>query len=444
MSILSTAFQKFTGVDVKALNREHNYSEFGTGNPTKRFTNQKAARHLKAYGGDADAIDWVMDCVRLIIETTSNAEYHFEQDGEILVPRPSAQNPDAKTAPDDLVSLLEEPNPYMDWVELIELLGIDILLAGEGFWLKHAITDNDRPLALYRLSPALIDVIPGETSFIDRYEYRAPGKVPISFKPDEIIHFKLPNPHDQYRGLGIIAGGPRVFDTELSLVESEAQFFEQGTKLSGVLTTDKRVPEPMFKKIQSQFRSMYSGARNAYKVAVLEQGLKFSPIQPSAADAQYVELSKLSRDRIAHMFRVPLPLLGNMENANYKLTEAQRVFDTKTMRPFLNKLEKAITRGLTSLWDVEFKIDYEYVMPEEDRLNLVSSFSALPGVTVGECRQQAGLSPFGDERDNIVLNLTQDGAPNRNLPGEGGRPPNGENVPSLKPGEQTDELPVED
>ncbi len=397
---------------------------------TSKFLNRSAATYTSAYGGD-QSIDWVMDCVRLIMETAASAPYHItvEKDGN----QEEVEGWEKDSKYEDLSALLREPNPYQNYNDLLSVCIIDLLLAGEFFIHKHKlIGQTGKPLALYRLAPAHIEVIPGATKMVAAYEYKLPGKRAVTLQPEEVIHAKLPNPHDPYRGLSIIAGGARVYDVELAMTESQAQFFEQGTKLSGVLQTDRRVPEPVFKKIQRQFKSMYSGASNAYKVAVLEAGLKFTPVQPTAAEAQFEALSKLSRDRIAHMFRVPLPLLGNLENANYKMAEAQRVFDTKTMRPLLDRIEDILTRGLCDAWECEFKIDYKYVMPDEDRFKLAESFATLPGVTVAEVREVVGLDPLDDEKTNkIVLNLPVEGEPNRPRGSEPGRPPNGENVPAF-------------
>jgi hypothetical protein len=79
-----------------------------------------------------------------------------------------------------------------------------------------------------------------------------------------VIHGMRPNPHNPYFGLGLVAAGARMLDTELALTETQAQFFEQGAKLSGVLQTDRRVPDPVFKKISMQFRNLYGGSKNAY------------------------------------------------------------------------------------------------------------------------------------------------------------------------------------
>lgn len=401
-------------------------------NPRSSISNRSARTHGAAYGGD-QPIDWVYDCVGLIMETASNAEFYFERDGKRMKkPDDTAGDKDALDAPKDLCGLLESPNPYMDYVEHIELSIIDLLLAGEFIWLKYGIDDEGKPQALYRLSPALVEVVADPNKFISRYEYTPPGaSEPLKFRPEEIIHAKMPNPHNPYRGLGRIAGGPRTYDVELATTESLAQYYEQGTKLTGVLSSERRVPEPVFNRIRRQFANMYSGARNAYKVAVLESGLRFSPLQSSAADAQYDNLSRLSRDRILAMFRVPKPLLGNMEDSNYKMAEAQRVFDTKTMRPLLNRIERIITKGLTEAWDVRFRIDYQYVMPDEDRLKLAEVFATLPGVKVSEVRKQAGLDPLGTDEDNIVLNMpptpeekaAELAAKFPPLGAEGGRPP---------------------
>lgn len=409
---------------------------------TRPFGGGHLAKFLEGYGG-TQAIDWAFICARLIAESASNAEYNFQNKAGVkLAARfgaPNADNPD-RVAPPDLVQLMAHPTPWVNYDELMELLLIDLLFTGDHFLLKHNTTSDGKPAAMFRLRPDLVDVIPGETRLIAGYRFHPPGSQsqPVEIPADLVIHFKLPNPHNPFRGMGVIAAASRAMDIELALTDTQATFFEQGTHLGGVLSTDRRVPDPVFQKIKRQFNAMYSGRTNAGKVAVLENGLKFQATQSTPADAMYAELTRLSRDRIAHAFRVPLPLVGNMENANYKMAEAQRIFDTKTMRPLLNKVQDKFSAELTQAWDLDFVIDYQYVMPDEDRLKLAESVAALPGIKVREVRKQAGLPLLGDERDEIVLNLPLPDAPSRNLSEQGGRPPNGENVPTFPgPGDGT-------
>jgi HK97 family phage portal protein len=408
--------------------------------PRRRLDGKTGARHLQGYGG-TDAIDTLMACVDLYAQTTSNAEYHFSKDGKEL-----SSGPDQPTtslniegeAPEDLVNLLARPNPFMDYTEMMELAVIDFLLAGEFIWLKYKIDDSGKPLALYRLAPPLVEVEIGPKGVPINYVYTAPGGKPVKFSPDDIIHAKRPNPHNPWRGLGFVAGAPRMFDIELAQTESAAQYYEQGTRLTGVLESDRSVPPSTWEKMKRQFSLLYGGQSNAFKVAMLERGLKFNAMSATAVEANFVEMENLSKDRICRLMRVPTPLLGEMGSSTDRQAarESQRVFDNKTMRPFLNRLQEQITKSLTNAWGVEFKIDYAYVMPIEDRLDLAEALAGLPGVQVKDIRNQVGLEPLEDQKaewkeiDDMILNLPGEdedaasgGHADRPVGSEGGRPP---------------------
>ena len=411
------------------------------------FQQPEASRHLAAYGGNGDSIDWVMNCIRLIAETASDAEWHFEKDGVKLLNHKGKDSPfGMEEAPPRAVSLFESPNPYMDWAEHIELTIIDYLLVGNAYWLKFGTNDDGQPAALYRLSPAYMKIVPGVLG-PEGYEFQMPGmEEPLKLGTGDVIHFRQANPHSLYYGLGVIQGGARPLDLELALTDTQATYFEKGAHPSLILQSDRRVPDTVFRKTKMMIRNFYGGSGNAGEPMLLEAGIKALPISPDASQAMFETLSKLSRDRILAMFRTPGVLLGITDGiGDSKITEAQRVFDTKTMRPLLDKLQRAITAGVTQAFGVDFVIDYNYVMPVEERIKLVSNFASIPGVKLGEVRDMAGLDPLGDERDEWVLNLPGEdgteedhdgGLPDRNLAGEAGRPPNPENTERFpNPGE---------
>lgn len=419
--------------------------DLGSGGARKRgrLTQREAPRHINAYGGQNDAVDWVMDCVRLYTDGASSASWFLEEKGERLHKERTDKLPkDAKLGPKALYDLLESPNPYMDYEELIELLVIDLLLVGNAYWFKWRTNEKGQPLALYRLAPPFVKVIPSDLGPAG-YEYTVPGsgqRKPLQIPLSDMIHFKLPNPHSPYYGLGIVQGGGRPLDLELALTDHQASYYEKGTNPSMIVQSDRRVPKDVFKKLQMQLRNRYGGPRHAGELMVLEAGLKATTITPNAMEAAFASLSKLSRDRVFAMFRVPPKLLGISDEAggNDKSTDFQRVFDTKTMQPFMEKLQRRVTRALTQAWDVDFVIDYRYQMPKEDQVKLAGDFSKIPGVTVREVREFLELPPTGDDSiDDLVLNLpgdsgvpgaTRNGFPDQPLPGEGGRPPNGNNT----------------
>lgn len=411
-----------------------------------RISQREARRHLSAYAGD-QAIDTVNNCVNVYIDAALSAKWLFERDGEKYIPhRPKDAPPEVKDAPEDLTELFEQPNPYQDWGEWFALALTDFLLVGNFYWLKWRPNGEGKPLGLYRLHPAYVRVIPGSKDLIAGYEYQIPGRAePVNFPADQVVHGRRPNPHSPYLGVGLVAAGARMLDVELALTDTQASFFEHGALLTGVLQTDRRVPDVVFKKLVTQFRTLYTGSAQAGKVAVLEQGLQFNSIQPTAVDSQFDTLSELSFQRICRLFRMPPELLGGAARPGI-LQEAKRAFANDTMRPLLNRLQALISLGLTRpAWDLDFVLDYTYTIPREDQLKLVAGFATLPGVTVNEVRQEAGLQPLdpaekdpdsGKPLGDKVLNLPTPstelgGLPNRPMPGQPGRPPNGENVPAF-------------
>ncbi|CAB4182897.1 Bacteriophage/Gene transfer agent portal protein [uncultured Caudovirales phage] len=411
---------------------------------TSRLSQREARRHMSSYGGE-QAIDTVNNCINTYLDALTLAEWELKRDGVCYVAHlPKEAPPEVLEAPADLVSLLENPNPWQNWDNFMSLAVTDYLMIGNFYWLKFQTTQgSDKPLALYRLNPADVQVIPGKRDLIAGYEYRIPGRgQPVRFPADMVIHGMRPNPHNPYFGLGIVAAGARMLDVELALTETQAQFFEQGAKLSGVLQSDRRVPDPVFKKITMQFRNLYSGSKNAYKVAILEQGLQFKSIQPTAAESEFVALSNLSFERICRLFRIPPELLQGAPRPGI-MQEAKRQFTSDTMAPLLKRMNNIISDALTEPgWDLEFFMDYKYVMPREDQLKLVAGIATLPGIRINEIREEAGLDPLpknelgddgkpiGDMIINLPMPSTEQpgGVADQPLPNEVGRPPKMENT----------------
>jgi HK97 family phage portal protein len=409
------------------------------------ISQREAKHHLQAYGG-SEAMDWVMDCISLYCEPTGTAPWHLEKDGKKYATERTMDNEDLPLADQSLVRILKQPNPMMDYGELIELLVIDLFLVGNAYWYKYQPNGEGRPFQLWRLSPSDVRIKPAKSPGIERYEYSPQGvEKPMFIPPEQVIHFKRPNPHSPYYGLGIIKGAGRAADIDLAITDSQAWYFENKADPSLIVESERRVPRDVFRKLRAQLRARTAGTHNAGELLVLEAGLKAKALSPSARDAMYKDLSDTSRDRVLAWFKVNPKLLGIAEvgTAGDKVQDARREFDNKQLRPFMDKLQTKVTAALADLWGYQFVIDHRYVMPQEDAVKLSGDFAAIPGVKVREVRSflvEAGIlsseTTGDDEIDEMVLNLPgeeldedgQGGFADRPLPGEPGRPPKGENT----------------
>jgi HK97 family phage portal protein len=422
----------------------------GASRQDAKLSQREALRHQQVYGG-SEAMDAVMNATDLYAGSAAGARWRLEKpDGTRLVEEKSQHDPkDAEVGPEDLYELLKHPNPFMLYDELVTLLIIDLLMVGNGYWMKWRTNAEGKPLALYRLAPAHVKIIPGPYG-PKRYEYQPPGvREPLKLGLKDIVHFKLPNPHDAYYGMGVIRKGGRAIDLEIAVTDTVASYMENKADPSLIVQSDRRVPRDVFNKLRAQLRARISGTSRAGELLVLEAGLKAETLSPSARDAMFKELSGMSQQRVYAMFRTHPKLFGisTQDSGTDKVSDARREFDTYVMRPFLDKLERRITEYVVAAWDLEFKIDYSYMVPQDELLKNISTVAAIPGIKVRELRR--ALLPLGfldgestgdAEIDEEILNMPMEemdengagGAADRPLAGEAGRPPKGENTSSFK------------
>lgn len=373
---------------------------------------------MTAYGGE-QAIDWVYDCVNLYADAAASAEYRLEdlKGGKLVRFRTAGTPPEYKVGPKALYDLLDQPNPFMMYDELLALLVIDLLLVGNGYWYKWRNTEAGKPLALYRLSPKDVKIVPGPYGPV-AYEYQPEGaRDKLLIETKDIIHFRRPNPNSQHYGLGVIQGAGRAMDLELAVTDTQASYFENRADPSIIIQSERRVPPDIFNKLRAQIRARSAGSARAGDIMLLQAGLKAETLSPNAQQAMFDVLSRMSRDRIFTKFRASPLLFGIMDgnSGTNKVADARREFDSSVLRPFFRTLSTHITATLAEAYGVRFIIDHRSMLPADEQIKVVELVSTVPGITVREVRRQ--LAQFGIEEstgdpeiDNYVLNRPTDNA----------------------------------
>jgi HK97 family phage portal protein len=125
--------------------------------------------------------------------------------------------------------------------------------------------------------------------------------------------------------------------------------FRNGAKLSGILTHPDQIGDDAAENLRKSFVENYAGSSKAGSIAVLEEGLKWTSISVTPEDAELLASRRFGTEIIARIFRVPLPLLGDISNGSYSnIVELNRMFATHTLTPWIVRLEKTIERDLFS------------------------------------------------------------------------------------------------
>lgn len=337
----------------------------------------------KAMGANTD---WVYACVRAISEEIGNAQlrlFEIKSDGK-----------SEELFEHEILATLEGVNNYQTGYELKYLIGSYLELAGNAYLLLDGVTDaKGKPTAIYPLNPAYIRVIRGDLRDpIKGYIYTEPGKAAEQFYPYQILHLKYPDPNDLVEGLGTVQAIARWIDAESKATEWNAAFFANGARIGGFLDTPNALNKEQMQFLRANFEDMYKGTANAYRVAVLPAGVKYTPGSDSVKELDFNASQSTQRDKILAGFRVPKTILGASESETNRATAetANYVFAARTITPKLTLIASYLNEFFVPRYGAQYYVEFANVIPE-DRTQRVAEMTAATGsqpvISVNEARE---------------------------------------------------------
>lgn len=190
-----------------------------------------------------------------------------------------------------------------------------------------------------------------------------------------------------------------------ALSRSQASFFKNMRRSSGVLVTEDKLTSDQMKQLRAAFdeqaRSMQQGG-----IPILAGGLKWNPMSLTSQDAQLIESLKMSNEEIARAMGIPPPLLGQLENAT--LSNVEQLIShwmSISLGGLIERYERGLDRlfGLNSVKD-RIEMDTTALLRTDFAERMKSYGSAIQNgvMSPNEVRRKEGLSPK-DGGDDIFL-----------------------------------------
>jgi len=150
---------------------------------------------------------------------------------------------------------------------------------------------------------------------------------------------------DGFHCRGIVGCLKEVIKTGLTTREFINKYYQNGTFLGGVLTSETSMAPDQRDANKKSWQDAHGGSDNAGKVAVLSGGLKFQPIANTLVDSQLVEFLSLDKNEIYQAFGVPPHLVGDttkQTSFGSGLESQTTGFYTLALRPAAVQLEQEI------------------------------------------------------------------------------------------------------
>jgi HK97 family phage portal protein len=148
-------------------------------------------------------------------------------------------------------------------------------------------------------------------------------------------------------GYSPIAMAKNAIGLAIATEEYGSKFFANGAAPSGVLEHPGTIKDPS--RVRESWQQTFGGSQNSGKIAVLEEGMKYTPISISPEQAQFLETRKFQINEIARIFRVPPHMVGDLEKSSFSNIEQQSLeFVKYTLDPWVIRWEQSIRRSLLS------------------------------------------------------------------------------------------------
>ena len=311
------------------------YTFFMGGSTSGKPVNERSAMQMTA----------VYSCVRILAEAIAGLPLHVYKYNETGGKEKAVDHP--------LYLLLhDEPNPEMSSFVFRETLMTHLLLWGNAY-AQIIRNGKGEVIALYPLMPNKMSVDRDEngqlyyTYLRSNEEAHTMEGASVILKPCDVLH--IPGlGFDGLVGYSPIAMAKNAIGMAIACEEFGAKFFANGAAPSGVLEHPGTIKDPS--RVRQAWQSQFGGSSNSGKVAVLEEGMKYTPISISPEQAQFLETRKFQINEIARIFRVPPHMVGDLEKSSFSNIEQQSLeFVKYTLDPWIIRWEQSMARVLLSL-----------------------------------------------------------------------------------------------
>jgi HK97 family phage portal protein len=356
--------------------------------------------------------------------------------------RPSIVRPDVEGKRESvtdhpLAQIFRRPNKWQSWFEFAEQMQGALLLRGNAYAVK--IRDwRGQLTALIPVNPDLVVPLEAPNGEIFYNVSRAGlwlmavlDGLPVAIPGEDMFHLRDAT-------LNTLVGGARIvlareaIGLAMSQEAQAARWAGNGARPSGILQSDKPLTLEVAKRLKDQWQKMQGGVHNAGQTAVLEDGIKWQPMQMTSVDLEF-NGSRLTQVReIARFFDVPLHKLMEADSqTRATIAELNSDYVQTTVMGDLTRWERRIEvefglsdEGLECSFD-----ESELLRADVSTMRNIARLGFLSGlITQNEARDEIGYGPVpGGDVLMPPVNLAPNGsAIDGTAADNAGRPPQGE------------------
>jgi HK97 family phage portal protein len=220
----------------------------------------------------------------------------------------------------------------------------------------------------------------------------------------EILHLRVLTPRHVLIGESPIKAAALAAGVNVALARSQATFFSQMSRPSGVLSSEMPLNKDQLASLREAW-SQQSQKMAQGHVPILSGNLKFQPFGITSQDAQLMEAQRFSVEQIAMCYGVPLPVIGDLSNST--LSNAETLVSL-WLSISLGSLLENVEQSLTKTFELPARENINFDVAGLLRTDFLTRIDGLTRAVQGglfspnEARAREGLHPV-DDGDRVIV-----------------------------------------
>ncbi len=292
--------------------------------------------------------------------------------------------------------VLRKPNDWQNRIQFYENWVLSKLQSGNTYVLKRR--DNRNVVVdLYVLDPCRVKPLVSETGDVFYQlskDYLADVPEDMILVPArDIIHDRFNCFFHPLVGLSPIFANGLAATQGLAIQSNSTRFFENAARPSGILTAPGDIKQETADRLKEYWEQNFSGT-NAAKIAVLGDGLQYTPMTMTSVDAQMIEQLKWTAEVVCSTYHVPPYKIGVGALPSYNNVQALNVeYYSQCLQRLIEDIELCLDEGLVTgeALGTEFDLDGLLRMDSVTQMDVLDKAKNI--MSPDEARAKLDLKP---------------------------------------------------
>jgi len=295
-----------------------------------------------------------------------------------------------------LLDILRAVNPSQNGYDLKAMTFGYLESLGRAFWLKERGVD-DTIVNIWPLLAQNVKIIPdSNTGGIKYYEYGS-GKKKRKFRVEDIVFFRNVSLESQFDGSSPVKAGIQAIDLHDYANRFELASFKNGGRPSVVMKVpvDGFIDKEDRKRIESEFKTKYSGVENNGKFMTLTGGADLQEFGFSPKEMSFLQGRKSVLEEICGVYGVPMSFVKIQDVSRANAWAALDLYSQYTINPRLTQFEQKLNEQFTPDFGEGLYLLFDDARPKdrEFRLREMKTHVETKYSNINEERAVDGLEP---------------------------------------------------